>query len=207
MAKSSWLSINPGSGNGNGSIQYSGTEHTGRTARTYQSTVKNTKTANCTIRVSQTPKDEFVQMQDTAASPKGGGALKITGTSNSTKLTFTWKQEPTPTLVLEIPETFTANGSSANNGKAISGDPGATEAYSFNIGFTVPENTTIRELTATLLVTAAGAQSAQCVITQAAGDAYLWVGAMEQTEASCTIPQLGTAVSVRVYSNDVWTVE
>lgn len=207
MAKPSWLTINPGSGNGNGSIQYSGTEHTGRTARTYQSTVKNTKTANCTINVSQTPKEEFVQMQGTAASPKEGGALKITGTSNSTTLTFSWKQEPTPTLVLEIPETFTASGSSANNGEAISGDPGATEAYSFSIDFTVPENTTIGELTATLLVTAAGAQSAQCVITQAAGDTYLWVGAMEQTQASCTIPQLGTAVDVQVFSNDAWTVE
>ena len=207
MAKPSWLSINPGSGNGNGSIQYSGTEHTGRTARTYQSTVKNTKTANCTINVSQTPKEEFVQMQSTAASSKEGGALKITGTSNSTKLTFSWKQAPAPTLVLEIPEAFTANGASANNGEAISGDPGATEAYSFSIDFTVPENTTIGELTATLLVTAAGAQSAQCVITQAAGDTYLWVGAMNQTEASCTIPQLGTAVEVQVFSNDAWTVE
>lgn len=207
MAKPSWLTINPGSGNGNGEIQYSATEHTGRTARTYQSTVKNSKTANCTINVSQTPKEEFVQMQSTASSPKEGGPLKISGTSNSTTLTFSWKQEPTPTLVLAIPATYTAGGTSTNNGEAVAGDPGATEAYSFSIDFTIPENETIGDLTATLLVTAAGGQTAQCAITQAAGDTYLWVGEMDQTEASCTIPQLGTAVGVQVFSNDAWTVE
>lgn len=43
MARPSWLTINPGSGNGNGTIQFSGTEHTGRVARTYVATVSNSK--------------------------------------------------------------------------------------------------------------------------------------------------------------------
>lgn len=206
MAKPSWLTITPDSGNGNGSIQFSGTEHTGRVARTYAATVSNSKTADCTINVSQTPKTEFVTIQGTAAPTKEGGALTITGQSNSTKLTFSWKQEPAPTLMLEIPENYTAKGASTANGAVISGDPGATAQYDFSIQFTVPENTTIGTLTATLVVTSNGGQSAECVITQAAGDAYLWVGEEDQTETSVTIPQDGSAQKVQVLSNDAWTV-
>lgn len=207
MAKPSWLTINPSSGNGNGTIQFSGTEHTGRVARTYVATVSNTKTADCTVNVSQTAKAEFVTMQATASPAKTGGDLTITGSSNSTKLTFSWKQSPAPTLVLEIPASYTAGGTSTPNGTAITGDPGATAQYSFSIKFTIPANTTIGQLTATLVVTDAGGNTAQCVITQAAGDAYLWVGAMDQTETDCTIPQAGTATGVKVFSNDAWTVE
>lgn len=207
MAKPSWLTINPSSGNGNGTIQFSGTEHTGRVARTYVATVSNTKTADCTVNVSQTAKAEFVTMQATASPAKTGGDLTITGSSNSTKLTFTWKQNPAPTLVLEIPASYTAGGTSTPNGTAITGDPGATAQYSFSIKFTIPANTTVGQLTATLVVTDAGGNTAQCVITQAAGDAYLWVGDMDQTETDCTIPQAGTATGVQVFSNDAWTVE
>ena len=207
MAKPSWLTINPGSGNGNGTIQFSGTEHTGRVARSYVATVSNSKTADCTINVSQTAKDEFVTMQSTASPSKEGGDLTITGSSNSTKLTFSWKQSPSPTLVLEIPANYAAGGTSTPNGTAISSDPGATAQYSFSIKFTIPANTTIDELTATLVVTGAGGHTAQCVITQAKGDPYLWVGEMSQTETNCTIPQAGTAASVQVFSNDAWTVE
>lgn len=206
MAKPSWLTITPDSGNGNGSIQFSGTEHTGRVARTYAATVSNSKTADCTINVSQTPKTEFVTIQGTAAPAKEGGSLTITGKSNSTKLTFSWKQDPAPTLVMAIPANYTANGASTANGAVIRGDPGATAQYDFSIQFTVPENTTIGTITATLVVTSNGGQSAQCVITQAAGDAYLWVGQKNQTETSVTIPQDGSARTVQVLSNDAWTV-
>lgn len=206
MAKPSWLTITPESGNGNGSIQFSGTEHTGRVARTYAATVSNSKTADCTINVSQTPKSEFVTIQGTAAPTKEGGALTITGQSNSSKLTFSWKQEPAPTLVMEIPANYTANGASTANGAEITGDPGATAQYDFSIAFTVPENTMIGPLTATLVVTSNGGQSAECVITQAAGDAYLWVGEEDQTETSVTIPQDGSVQTVQVLSNDAWTV-
>ena len=207
MAKPSWLTINPGSGNGNGTIQFSGTEHTGRVARTYAATVSNSKTADCTINVSQKAKAEFVTMQSNASSEKEGGSLTITGSTNSTKLTFTWKQAPAPTLVMEIPTQYTAGGKSTNNGVVISGDPGATAQFNFSIQFTVPENKTIEDRTATLVVTDAGGHNALCVITQAAGDAYLWVGAEKQTTASCAIPQDGSAVSVEVLSNGAWTVE
>ena len=206
MAKPSWLTITPDSGSGNGTIQFSGTEHTGRVARTYEATVSNSKTADCTISVNQTQKDEFVTIQGTASPTKEGGALSITGQSNSQKLTFSWKQEPAPTLVMEIPANYMAGGTSTANGAEITGDPGATAQYDFTIAFTVPENKTIGSLTATLVVTSNGDQSAECVITQAAGDAYLWVGQENQTETSTTIPQDGSAQEVQVLSNDAWTV-
>lgn len=206
MAKPSWLTITPVSGSGNGSIKFSGTEHTGRVARTYEVTVSNSKTADCTINVSQTPKTEFVTIQGTAAPTKEGGALTITGKSNSMKLTFSWKQEPAPTLVMAIPANYMANGTSTANGAVITGDPGVTAQYDFSIRFTVPKNTTIGTLTATLVVTTNGGQTAQCVITQGAGDAYLWVGTKNQTETSVTIPQDGSARTVQVLSNDAWTV-
>lgn len=206
MAKPSWLTITPESGNGNGSIQFSGTEHTGRVARTYVATVSNSKTSDCTINVSQTQKGEFVTIQSAASPAKEGGALSITGQSNSQKLTFSWKQEPEPTLVMEIPANYTAGGTSTANGAEIAGDPGATAQYDFTIVFTVPENTTIGSLTATLVVTSKGGQTAECVITQAAGDAYLWVGEEDQTETSTTIPQDGSAQEVQILSNDAWTV-
>lgn len=206
MAKPSWLTITPGSGVGNGAIKFSGTEHTGRVARTYAVTVSNSKTADCTVNVSQSPKAEFVTIQGTAAPAKGGGALTITGASNSTKLSFSWKQAPAPTLVMAIPANYTAGGTSTANAAVISGDPGTTAQYDFSITFTVPANTTIGTLTATLVVTANGGQTAQCVITQAAGDAYLWVGQKNQTKTSVTVPQSGAAQMIQVLSNGAWTV-
>lgn len=200
----SWLTITPVSGNGNGSIQFSGAEHTGRVARTYTATVSNSKTSDCTINVSQSLKTEFVTIQDTAAPEKKGGPLTITGQSNSSKLTFSWEQEPT--LEMGIPDTYTVKGESTDNGAEISGDPGATAQYDFSIKFTVPENTTIGTRTATLVVTSDVGQTAKCVITQAAGDAYLWVGEKNLTEMSVTIPRDGSAQTVRVLSNDAWTV-
>lgn len=206
MAKPSWLTITPDSGSGDGNIKFSGTEHTGRVARTYAATVSNSKTADCTINVSQTPRTEFVTMRSNAAPVKDGGPLTILGKSNSTKLTFSWKQQPAPTLELVIPENYTANGKSTANGAVISGDPGATAQYDYSFQFTVPENTTTGTLTAILVVTSNGGQTAECVITQAAGDAYLWVGQKNQTETSVTIPQSGSAQTVQVLSNDAWTV-
>lgn len=207
MAKPAWLTITPQSGNGNDTVAYSATEHTGRVARTYVSTIVNAKIDDCTVNVSQTPKAEFVTIQSTASPSKVGGPLSITGTSNSAKLTFSWKQSPAPTLVVDVPAQYTAGGQSTNNGSAIQGDPGATASYDFSVSLTIPENATVGALTATLVVTAEGGQSAQCVITQAAGDPYLWVEAENQTEASITIPQDGSAVNVNVLSNDAWTVE
>lgn len=201
--KPSWLTTNPATGgSGNGAIQNSASEHTGRVARTGTVTVTATGLSTPkTYKVTQTPKAEFVSFDDGAemAASKSGGALTIQGKSNSAKLTFSWVGNVDD---VDIPESYQANGTPTNNGDVIEGDPGAQNEYAFSIQLTLPENETVDEVVRTLLVTADGAQTAQIAIKQAAGDPTLEI---EPTEI--TIPQAGTpAVSVQVTSNTTWTI-
>lgn len=211
MAKPAWLAIVPMSGNSNETVNCTGTEHTGRVARSYAMTISATGPAPCTVTVTQTPLAEFVTFtSNTSSIDKGGGNLTITGRSNSTKLTFSLGASPS--LPITLPENYTANGVSTANGAAITGDPGAVAAYDFSIVFSVPENTTISNRTATLNVadnggTSAGAgQFHSTVITQNAGDAYLYINEEGTTTASITIPQAGTSTSFQVLSNVDWTI-
>lgn len=202
MAKPTWLTVNPTQGSGNGTLANSASEHTGRVARTGEVTVTATGLETPkTYTVTQSPKAEFVSFDDGAetAAAKTGGLITLTGKSNSAKLTFSWVGSVED---VEIPETYQANGSSTNNGEAISGDPGAATQYDYSIQLTLPENDTVDEVQRTLLVTAEGAQTAQIIIKQAAGDPTL-----ELSETEITIPQAGTPeVSVSVTSNTSWTV-
>lgn len=211
MAKPAWLTIVPMSGNSNETVNCTGTEHTGRVARSYAMTISATGPASCTVTATQTPLAEFVTFtSNTSSIGKGGGNLTITGRSNSTKLTFSLGASPS--LPITLPENYTANGVSTANGAAITGDPGAVAAYDFSIVFSVPENTTISNRTATLNVvddggTSAGAgQYHSTVITQNAGDAYLYINEEGTTTASITIPQAGTSTSFQVISNCDWSI-
>ncbi len=209
MPKPNWLTITPTSGNGNGTIRFSATPHTGRVLRTYAATIANNKTTDCQITVNQAAKSasgatDWVEIQGSASATKEGGQLTITGQANATALTFSFKTRGSVTIPL--PENYMAASQSTANGAAISGDPGATNAYNFSVTLTVPENTTIEERTSTLVVTTDGGATAQCIISQAAGDPYLWVGTEDQTEITVSIPQEGTEQSVSVLSNDAWSV-
>lgn len=200
MAKPNWLNTSPTQGSGNGVISNSALEHTGRVARTGIVTVVGVGVAEAkTYAVTQTPKNEFVQFADgnNASVSKGGGTVTITGTTNTSKLTFSWLSATD----VSIPSSYTAAGSSATNGSAITGDPGATSQFDFNIQLDVSANEGITPITRTLKVVANGGQAAQIDIVQAAGDAYLTIEPIE-----ITIPQDGSAVSVNVESNTTWTV-
>ena len=204
MSKASWLTISPASGSGNGTISNSASAHTGRVNRTTTVTVSADGVADQTYSVTQTALAEFVAFDNgaTMAAPKAGGSLSVTGTSNSSKLTFSWNDG---TSDVSIPASYTASGNSTNNGAAISGDPGGTAQFAFSITLTIPENTTISSIDRQLKVTAgddANPPYANITITQAAGDPTLSL-----SENSITIPQAGTpAVSVSVTSNTSWTV-
>nr|DAT13600.1 MAG TPA: hypothetical protein [Herelleviridae sp.] len=214
MAKPAWLTIVPMSGNSNETVNCTGTEHTGRIARSYAMKISATGPAPCTVTATQTPLAEFVTFtSNTSSIGKEGGNLTITGRSNSTKLTFSLGASPS--LPITLPENYTANGVSTANGAAITGDPGAVAAYDFSIVFSVPENTTISNRTATLNVadnggTSAGAgQFHSTVITQNAGDAYLYINEEGTTSASITIGQKGgsdNGASFHVLSNADWTI-
>ena len=200
MAYASWVEPNKTSGNGNDTVAWTGQAHTGRTARQTTATFSASGVESKTLTIIQSGKTEFVTIDSTAAVNKSGGTLTITGTSNSSKLTFSLTG--TNGIGLVLPSSYSANSVTTNNGAAITGDPGAAQQYTFSITFSnIAENTSISALTSQLTVTANGAQTATCDITQAAGDAYLTISPTE-----ITLTAAGTAVNVSVTSNTSWTI-
>lgn len=200
MAKASWLTVDPMSGSGNDTLNNTAPEHTGREAR--ETTVTGTGSGVAspdTYVVEQAGKAEFIQFNDGAemSAPKGGGAVSVSGKSNSAKLSFS----EVGGGGLEIAENYTAGGKSTANGQAIAGDPGADAEYDFTVQITLPENDTTEEKTFTLKVDNGGSVSRQIVVKQAAGDAYF-----RFAKAKITIPQAGGSASVGVESNTTWTI-
>lgn len=204
MAKPTWLSVSPTTGSGNGTIINTGTVHTGRVARTGVVTVTAVGVASpVTYNVTQKPKAEFVEFTNgpEMAFNKEAGTLSVTGKSNSSKLTFAFVGDA---FEVEVPATYIAAGTSASNGVAITNDPGATAEYDFSVELSIPLNDTVDEVERTLKVTANGAQAAQIVIKQAAGDARIELTGL--TEGGIVLEADGTAVNVGVVSNTSWSV-
>ena len=204
MARSPWAIPNKESGNGNDSVSWTATPHTGREARQTTATFAASGVESKTLTIIQSGKTEFVSFDSATASvDKTGGTLTITGKSNSSKLTFALTGQNG--IGLTLPSTYKANSVNTNNGAAISGDPGAAQEYVFSITFTgINENTSISELVSQLTVTPNSGSSAAvtCTITQAAGDAFLTI-----SPTTITIPAAGTpAQSVTVSSNTNWTI-
>lgn len=208
MAKAAWLTVNPASGNGNATVQNTGTVHTGREQR--ETTVTGVAVGvspNKTYKVIQKGKPEFVSFTNVAEITvgKAGGTLKITGKTNSSKLNFELVDLKTRAVVagglkLTLPSKYTAGGVETTNNVAITGDPGAQQEFEFSITFTgIAENTTIDELTAAMKVTTAGGQSAQIQIKQSSGDPEFLFG-----QETITLEVSGAAVSQTIVSNTSW---
>ena len=206
MAYSSWLIPSKTSGAGNDTVNVTaGADNTGRNSR---QTVMTFKAANCPDverTVIQAGKPEFVSMQASAAIDKTGGTVTITGTTNSSKLTFSLASGGT--LDLTLPATYLANSVSTNNGAAISGDPGASQEFPFSIQFAnVGANPTITAKSVQLIVTDDGGNTATCTITQAAGDPTLSVSPASVT-LDWNAATAETSASFAVTSNTNWTIE
>lgn len=208
MAKAAWLTVNPASGNGNATVQNTGTVHTGREQR--ETTVTGVAVGvspNKTYKVIQKGKPEFVSFTNGAETTvgKAGGTLTITGKTNSSKLNFELVNLKTRAVVagglkLTLPSKYTAGGVETTNNVAITGDPGAQQEFEFSITFTgIAANTTIDELTAAMKVTTAGGQSAQIQIKQSAGDPVFSFG-----QNTITLEASGAAVSQTIVSNTSW---
>lgn len=208
MAKAAWLTVNPTSGNGNATVQNTGTVHTGREQR--ETTVTGVAVGvspNKTYKVIQKGKPEFVSFTNGAETTvgKAGGTLTITGKTNSSKLNFELVDLEARAVVegglkLTLPSKYTAGGVETTNNVAITGDPGAQQEFEFSITFTgIAANTTIDELTAAMKVTTAGGQSAQIQIKQSAGDPEFSFG-----QETITLEASGAAVSQTIVSNTSW---
>ena len=200
MAYASWVNPNKTSGNGNDTVSWTGSAHTGRTARQTTATFSASGVTSKTLTIMQAGKTEFVTIDATASITKAGGSVTISGTSNSSKLTFSLTGADG--IGLSLPTKYTANSVQTNNGTAITGDPGAAQQYAFSITFTgIGENTTISSLTSQLTVTDNNGNTATCDMTQAAGDAYLTID-----PTTINLTAAGTAVNVTVSSNTSWTI-
>ena len=200
MAYSNWLQPSKTSGSGNDTVNVSAlSSNTGRNAR---STTVTFKAANCddVLRtVLQQGKPETSAIQTTASAQKTGGTVTITGTSNSSQLTFSLG---TGDLTLNLPSSYTAGGVSTTNGATISGDPGAVQEFAFSIAFTVPANTDVDSKSRQIIVTDHAGNAHTCTLTLAAGDAYLTV-----TPNSVEIPwDASESKSFTVESNTNWTI-
>lgn len=200
MAKADWVKVSPASGSGDAVVNVSSqAEHSGRVARTTVLTWKAANVADVVRTVNQAGKPEYVDIADAASSDKAGKVVTISGVSNSAKLTFSLGVGD---LQISLPQTYIANSVSTGNGSAISGDPGALAEYPFSISITVPANEGLEALTRQIIVTDEAGNQDVCLLTLAAGDAYITVA-----EGVIELDYLGTAVAVAVESNTTWTIE
>ena len=207
MAYAQWLIPSKTSGSGNDTVNVTaGADNTGRSSR---QTIMIFKAANCPDverTVVQAGKPEFVTIESAKSVDKAGvQTLTITGTTNSSKLTFSLASGGT--LELTLPSSYTANSIATDNGAAISGDPGATQEFPFSIAFTsIGANPTITARSVQLIVTDNAGNTATCTITQAAGDPTLAVSpASVQLDWNAASAQ--TSASFTVTSNTNWTIE
>lgn len=200
--KFGFVTVDPVSGSGDQAVNFSGEKHTGRLQRTINLTVTTNGGAKKALVVNQAAAAEVVRSDSPNASvQKTGGNVTITGKSNSTKLTFSVTPAEENGLTLQLPADYTAAGKTTANGTVIANDPGAAGEFVWSITISdVPANVTIDELTATLKVTAAGGQTANVTVTQAAGDSTI-----ELDKETINLDVNGTQQTVNVTSNDSWT--
>lgn len=159
------FTLTPKTGTGNAKVSISCSERTGRvdTSPVTFTAKMNGFSVSKSVSVVQKGKPEFVTVNNSAvAVDKKGETVTITGVSNTSKLSFSCAASEVTF------SSYTANGASATNGVAITGDPGASAQFAFSIPVTVSVNTTASSKSYTLNITAAGGQKTAVVLTQLA---------------------------------------
>ena len=204
----SYLSWVPKTGTGKARIKINSVNpYTGRTDRSTKVSGKIVgKTNAVTVTVLEKAVDEFIIPDAlTISVAKDGETIHVTGKSNSKLLTFTWKTN----FDIANVTSFKVNGSTpATSGTAITGDPGATGKYTYDVTIVVPKNETIEARSATLEIKSEGASVVKTItITQVLGDSYLYLNSRGTTTATVTIPKGGGEQILSVLSNDKWTFE
>lgn len=167
-------------------------------------TWKAANVANIERTVSQAGKPEYVDVADAASADKAGKVVTISGVSNSKKLTFSLG---TGYLTITLPSTYTANSASTSNGATISGDPGAVAEYNFSISIDVPANSSTTAKTRQIIVTDEGGHQDVCLLTSAAGDAYVTVaeGVIEVEHEGTEADPIPYAVPMEIFAGKYYT--
>lgn len=204
----SYLSWVPKTGTGNKQITInSTTPYKGRSNRTTGISGKIVgKSNSVTVTVVETAAAEYITPDGLSINTlKDGGTIHVAGKSNSKILTFKWKTN----FGLPAVTSYKVNGSvTATSGTAITGDPGATGEYTYDVTIVVPKNETIIARSATLEIKGEDSTVVKIItITQALGDSYLYLNLKGTTTATVTIPKGGGEQTLNVLSNDTWTFE
>lgn len=204
----SYLSWVPKTGTGNQQITInSTTPYKGRSNRTTEISGKIVgKSNSVTVTVVETAAAEYITPDGLSINvTKNGETIHVTGKSNSKILTFKWKTN----FGISSVTSYKVNSSvSATSGTAITGDPGATGEYTYDVTIVVPKNETITTRSATLEIKGEGSTVLKTItITQALGDSYLYLNSQGTTTATVTIPKGGGEQTLSVLSNDEWTFE
>lgn len=204
----SYLSWIPKTGTGNARIRInSANPYTGRIDRSTKVSGKIVgKTNAVTVTVLEKAVDEFIIPDGSTSNvAKGGETIHVTGKSNSKLLTFTWK---TNFGIADVTSFKVNDSTTATSGTAITGDPGATGGYTYDVTVVVPKNETIKARSAILEIKGEDSTVVKTItITQALGDSYLYLNSQGETTATVIIPKGGGEKILNVLSNDEWTFE
>ena len=208
MAVKNSIQISPDSGSGNGQLTLQAqTPNLGnrvvKTAKFIVATPGDGPSVELTANLAAAA--EFVKFTGDAADgnqaiEKAGGSVSVTGQANSATLTVTKGSGD----IISGEITLKVNGEAATSGTAITGDPGASAAYEFELTFTASANETVETKSQTITVKGVASGSgttATVTLNQAAGDPEISID-----PDTITVPQDGTEVTVQVTSNTTWTV-
>jgi len=213
MAKASWATVAPMSGTGSADIKVSATANTGRSNRTTTVTVTNqngTKPVK-TVSVSQAGKADYLSLS--SATPEAiaatGGKLTITIKSNSKLVYLYYEMERFPispsnvtAKINNVVQTVTDDVNAYMVAITPTNDPGNTAEYTMIVEVTVPANTSAVDRNLRFRIgNEAGASDMNELNYQLAAASTV---ALDKT--SVTIPQPGTAQTVKVTSNDSWAI-
>lgn len=209
MAKPSWISFDPTSGNGNGSSQITAAAHTGRNSKSGTITASTTNGANDTSTVTIEGKPEFIIVDAVTKSiVNTGGIVEITGSSNSKNL----KIAETTTLsgVTYILEVNNVEDESwdGDSDIQIDGDPGASAQFTFKLTINVPANNTVSSRSLVFKIqngeTEEVVESAQVTITQSAGVKTYSNPIITSISYANDIPAEGGSVTPTVVYSQTW---
>lgn len=198
--------VNPSSGSGDTTLKVKAqvANRGNRVVQKATFTVSAPGAENKQFVANHVPANEFVNFDNgfSMSVSKSGGTITITGTSNSTKLTFTKGSGDIVTADISS-ITYQAAGENTVNGVAIEGDPGATAKYAFTLTLQGTENDTVEARSQQITVVGGGGAEITATITlnQTAGDPTL-----EVTPTTIDVPQDGSEVSVQVTTNTTFTV-
>ena len=175
MAKPSWITVVSGStGSGSGTRLLKASPHTGRISRVDSIEGVTSGGASDHVVLSQNGDSEFITVDKTSYSVTAlGGTVKITGTSNSPSLKVSQLTDSSLLSNFALKVNGTAYSWDGNSSHQISGDPGASSSYTFEISFDVAENQTESSKDITFRLTDSGntgTSSDTITITQAAGE-------------------------------------